>query len=75
MLMMKERRPAFPTIGGWARSVLVEAGAIRNARSTAGQGTAPIPMPARPRLSSLSRIGRPASHRKRRSPLSGAVWP
>jgi hypothetical protein len=28
MLMMKERRPAFRTIEGWARSVLIEAGAI-----------------------------------------------
>jgi hypothetical protein len=28
MLMTKERRPAFRTIEGWARSVLVEAGAI-----------------------------------------------
>src|SRR6266481_4669639 len=27
MLMMKERRPAFRTIEGWARSVLLEAGA------------------------------------------------
>ena len=29
MLMMKERRPAFRTIEGWARSVLLDAGAIR----------------------------------------------
>jgi len=29
MLMMKERRPAFRTIEGWARSILIEAGAIR----------------------------------------------
>jgi len=29
MPVMKERRPAFRTIGGWARSVLLEAGAIR----------------------------------------------
>jgi hypothetical protein len=29
MLFMKERRPAFRTIEGWARSVLLEAGAIR----------------------------------------------
>ena len=29
MLMMKERRPAFRTIEGWARSILLEAGAIR----------------------------------------------
>ena len=28
MLMRKERRPAFRTIEGWARSVLIEAGAI-----------------------------------------------
>jgi hypothetical protein len=28
MLMSKERRPAFRTIEGWARSVLIEAGAI-----------------------------------------------
>jgi hypothetical protein len=28
MLMTKERRPAFRTIEGWARSVLMEAGAI-----------------------------------------------
>jgi hypothetical protein len=28
MLLMKERRPAFRTIEGWARSVLIEAGAI-----------------------------------------------
>jgi hypothetical protein len=29
MLIMRERRPAFRTIDGWARSVLLEAGAIR----------------------------------------------
>ena len=29
MLMTKERRPAFWTIKGWARAVLLEAGAIR----------------------------------------------
>jgi hypothetical protein len=29
MLMIKERRPAFRTIGGWAKLVLLEAGAIR----------------------------------------------
>jgi len=29
MLMMKERRPAFRTIEGWASAVLLEAGAIR----------------------------------------------
>jgi hypothetical protein len=29
MLMTKERRPAFQTVEGWARSVLFEAGAIR----------------------------------------------
>src|ERR1035437_6589358 len=29
MLMTKDRRPAFRTIDGWARSVLLEAGAIR----------------------------------------------
>ena len=28
MLVMKERRPAFRTIEGWARSVLLETGAI-----------------------------------------------
>jgi hypothetical protein len=28
-LMMKERRPLFRTIDGWARCVLLEAGAIR----------------------------------------------
>jgi hypothetical protein len=28
MLMMKERRPAFRTIDGWARSALLEAGAM-----------------------------------------------
>jgi hypothetical protein len=29
MLMIRERRPLFRTIEGWARSVLLEAGAIR----------------------------------------------
>jgi len=29
MLMMKERRPAFRTLEGWARCILVEAGAVR----------------------------------------------
>jgi hypothetical protein len=29
MLMMKERRPAYQTIEVWARSVVLEAGAIR----------------------------------------------
>ena len=46
MLMTKERWPAFRTVEGWARSVLFEAGAIGNARSTAGQRTVPIRTPA-----------------------------
>jgi hypothetical protein len=29
MLMTKERRPAFRAVEGWARSVLLDAGAIR----------------------------------------------
>jgi len=29
MLMIKERRPLFRTIEGWARNVLLQAGAIR----------------------------------------------
>ena len=29
MLMWKEQRPAFRTVEGWARSVLVDVGAIR----------------------------------------------
>jgi hypothetical protein len=29
MLLTKERRPAFRTIEGWARPILIEAGAIR----------------------------------------------
>nr|WP_249141316.1 hypothetical protein [Bradyrhizobium liaoningense] len=29
MLIFRERRPAYRTIEGWARSVLLEAGAIR----------------------------------------------
>jgi hypothetical protein len=29
MLMIKERRPAFRTVEGWARHLLLEAGAIR----------------------------------------------
>jgi hypothetical protein len=29
MLMTKDRRPAFRTIDGWARSVLLEVGAVR----------------------------------------------
>ena len=29
MLMMKERRPAIRTLQGWAISVLIEAGAVR----------------------------------------------
>jgi hypothetical protein len=29
MLMLKEHRPAFWTVQGWARSVLLEAGTIR----------------------------------------------
>lgn len=29
MLMMRERRPAIRTVEGWARSILLEAGAIR----------------------------------------------
>ena len=29
MVVMKERQPAFRTVGGWARLVLLEVGAIR----------------------------------------------
>ena len=33
MLMRRERRPAFRTVEGWARSILLEAGAIRECES------------------------------------------
>jgi len=46
MLMMKERRPATRTIEGWARSVLLEAGAIRECEEHGWMRTAAIRMPA-----------------------------
>jgi hypothetical protein len=44
--MTKERWPPVRTLRGWAIFVLQEAGAIPNARSTAGCKTAPTRMPA-----------------------------
>jgi hypothetical protein len=41
MLAVKEQRPAIRTLEGWAISVLLEVGAIENARTMVRCGTAP----------------------------------
>lgn len=46
MLTRKERSRAIRTLRGWAIHVLREAGAIQNARSTAGRRTVPTRMRA-----------------------------
>ena len=38
MLMVKERRPHFRTIEGWARLVLLETGAIRECEACLDEG-------------------------------------
>ena len=61
MLMMKERRPAFRSIEGWARSVLLEAGAIRECEEHGW-------------VRDRSDPPRPASLRIRRSLLFAMCW-
>ena len=68
MLMTKDRRPTIRTMRGWAIYVLQEAGAIRDARSTAGCRTAPIRM--RGSEPSIS----PVKTRQQASPLT-QQWP
>ena len=74
MLMMKERRPAFRTIEGWARLVLLEAGAIRECEEHGWMRDRSDPMPANAPFSSLGRIRPPASLRSRRSLLFATCW-
>ena len=60
MLMMKERRPAFRTIEGWARSVLLDAGAICECEEHGWMRDRSDPH-ARERALLLGRTRRPAS--------------
>ena len=69
MLFMKERRPAFRTIEGWARSVCSKQAPSANAKSMGGRRTAWIRMPASTHFKSLGRIRPPASLRIMQSPL------
>lgn len=71
MLMFKERRPAIRTLRGCAISVLQEAGAIRDARSTAGRRTA---QRANGPSKSAAGIRQPARLRRRPSPKSAMFW-
>ena len=64
MLMMKERRPAIRTLQGWAISVLLDAGAIRECEEHGWMkdcGGCPRTRPSPP----PARIHRPASLRTR----------
>jgi hypothetical protein len=62
--MTKERRPATRTIDGWARSVLLETGAIRECEEHAWMRDRTDRMPAIVHFSSLATIRRSASLRK-----------
>jgi hypothetical protein len=73
MLMMKERRHALRTIEGWVRSVLLEAGAIRECEEHGWMRDRADPH-AREPFSSLAGIRRPVSLRTRRSPLFATCW-
>ena len=74
MLMMKERRPAFRTIEGWARSILIEAGAIRECEEHGWMADRADPHAATALLSPLAAIRHPTPLRKRRSPLFVMCW-
>ena len=70
MLMMKERRPGFRTIEGWARSVLLEAGAIRECEEHGWMRDRADRMPASARSLPPAAIRRRASHGTMPSPQS-----
>ena len=72
MLMMKERRPAFRTIEGWARSVLLDAGAIRECEEHGWIRDRADPH-ARERALLVARRD-PVCLRARRSPLFATCW-
>ena len=67
MLIMKERRPAFRTIEGWARLILLEAGAIRECEEHGW-------MRDRSDSHARERALRPASLRSKRTLLLAMSW-
>ena len=74
MLMTNTRRPAFRTIEGWAKSVLLETGAIRECEEHSWAKDFADP-DARDRALLVARQDPPpASLQIRRSPLSAAHW-
>src|ERR1700736_5011103 len=74
MLMTKRRRPAFRTIEGWARSVLLEAGAIREYEEHGWAQDRADPHARERALSSLAKMRRPASLRSKRRLRSKTFW-
>lgn len=74
MLTMKQRRPTFRTLRGWAITVLQDAGAIRECTSMPRCGTAPTLTPASAPSSSLGGIRPLAPPGSRRSRLSKMCW-
>ena len=70
MLMMKERRTAFRTIEGWARSVLLEGGAIRGCEKHGWMKDWADPHARERALLVAARMLRPASPRRQQWPRS-----
>jgi len=68
MLMVVPRRQAIRTLKGWATSVLLDAGAIRECEEHGWMIDAPIRRPSIAPSVSPAEIRRPAS-RQRRQPL------
>jgi hypothetical protein len=74
LMTTREKRPATRTLRGWAIAVLREAGAIRNARSTAGCRTAPIRTLASAPSTSREMNDCPEFRRKRQRSPSPRCW-
>jgi hypothetical protein len=74
MLMTKERRPAFRTIEGWARSVLIEAGAIHECEEHGWAKDRADPHARDRALDTARQIRRRASRRRRRLSRSRKCW-
>jgi hypothetical protein len=70
MLMIKERRPSTRTIEGWATSVLLEAGAIRECEEHGWMKVGPIRMLGSERWKSPERTRHRTFPKIRRLPRS-----
>jgi hypothetical protein len=78
MLMMKERLPPFRTVEGWARLILLEAGAIRECEEDGwmrDRSDPPCPRASLPRCQAISAVRRHTRQSQPSKPCSARPIP